>query len=174
MRSVRSKFAWTRPVSGLMSSTPSLDSAIRYPIEPRAEILLHLSHHIPGEGPQVGKPVPVLRGDDEAELMSILATTFCERVTVRRVCLGSVQSAALAIAGGAVPLQVTDMGIGRPAAELHPRDPGLEDDAAHPLSRPPVNGCSLELIGRGLAPANPAAPPLLGTRPHALRTSSAA
>jgi hypothetical protein len=85
----------------------------RHPIEPRAEVLLHLSHHIPGEGPRVGKPVPVLRGDDESALMPILAATFCQRVTVCRVCLGSVQSAALAIAGGAVPLQVTDMGIGR-------------------------------------------------------------
>jgi hypothetical protein len=146
----------------------------RHPIEPRAEVLLHLSHHIPGEGPQFGKPVPVLRGDDEAELMPILAATFCERVTVCHVCLGSVQSAALAIAGGAVPLQVADMGIGRPAAELHARDPGLDDDAAHPRCRPPVNGRSLELIGRALAPANSAAPSLLGTLPHAARTSSAA
>jgi hypothetical protein len=106
--------------------------------------------------------------------MPILATTFCERVAVCRVCLGSVQSAALAIAGGAVPLQVTDMGIGRPTAGLQARDPGLDDDAAHPLSRPLVNRRSLELIGRGLAPANPAAPSLLGALSHASPTSSAA
>jgi hypothetical protein len=116
---------------------PGVGMVDRHPIEPRAEVLLHLSRHIPGEGPRVGKPVPVLRGDDESALMPILAATFCQRVTVCRVCLGSVQSAALAIAGGAVPLQVTDMGIGRPAAELHARDPGLDDDAAHPLSQPP-------------------------------------
>src|SRR5215467_9393183 len=107
---------------------PGVEMVLCNPIEPRAEVLLHLSHHVPGEGPQVGKPVPVLRGDDEAELMPILATTFCERVTVCRVCLGGVQSAALAIAGGAVPLQVTDMGIGRSTAELQARDPGLDDD----------------------------------------------
>jgi hypothetical protein len=146
----------------------------RYPIEPRAEVLRHLSHHIPGEGPQVGKAIPILRGDDEAELMSILAAAGCEHVAVCTVRLGTVQSAAHAIACGAVPLQVTDMGVGGPAAELHARDPRLDDDAAHPLSRPPVNGRLLELIGRGLAPANPAAPSLLGALPSALRTPSAA
>jgi len=104
----------------------------------------------------------------------ILAAAFGERVAVCNFPLGTVQSAAFAIAGGAVPLQVTDMGIGSPAAGLHARDSGLDDDAAHPLSRPPINGHSLELIGRGLAPANPAAPPLLGTLADASRTSSAA
>jgi hypothetical protein len=39
----------------------------RDPIEPRAEVLLHLSHHIQGEGPQVGKAIPILRGDDAAD-----------------------------------------------------------------------------------------------------------
>jgi hypothetical protein len=36
------------------------------------------------------------------------------------------------------------MGTGSPAAELHARDPDLDDDAAHPLSRPPVNGRSIK------------------------------
>jgi hypothetical protein len=95
---------------------PGVEMVDRHPIEPRAEVLLYMSHYIPGEGPQVRKPVPVLRGDDETELMPILAAAFGERVAVCNFPLGTVQSAAFAIAGGAVPLQVTDMGIGSPAA----------------------------------------------------------
>jgi hypothetical protein len=60
---------------------PGVEMVDRHPIEPHAEVLLHLSHHIPGEGPQVGKAVAVLRDNDEAELMPIPPATFCECVT---------------------------------------------------------------------------------------------
>jgi hypothetical protein len=83
--------------------------------------------------------------------MLIPAAAFGERVAVCTFRLGTVQSAALAIAGGAVPLQVTDVGVRSPATELQAYNSGLDDDAAFPRSR--LSYCSLEPIGRGLAPA---------------------
>src|SRR3977135_3989141 len=70
----------------------------RDPIEPSAEILLHLPHHIAGEAAQIGETVAVLRGDDEAELMAVLPTAFGEGLAVRRLGLGAIEPAALPVA----------------------------------------------------------------------------
>ena len=139
----------------------------RDPIEPGAEILLHLPHHVAGEAAQVREPVAVLRSDDKAELVAVLAPALREVLAVRRVGLGTVKPAALAVARRPVALQVADVGVGRPAAQLQPHDPRLDHDAAHPCVRSTLNGHPLEAVGCRLAPADPGASSLPGPRPPA-------
>ncbi len=61
--------------------SPDHDMAVRVagvemidgdPIEPGFEVVLHLAHHVAGEGAQIGKPVAVLGRDDEPELVAVL------------------------------------------------------------------------------------------------------
>jgi len=150
---------------------PGVEMIDSDPVEPRPEVLLHLPHHVAGEGAQVREPVAVLRGDDEAELVAVLPAALRERVAIRNVRPCAVKPAALAIAGRAIALQVTDMGVGRPAAGLQAHDPGLDHDTARPPARPSLGGGSLEPIGHGLAPADAGAPPLPGTALPASRPS---
>ena len=137
----------------------------RDPIQPRAQILLHLPHHVAGEGAQVREVVAVLRGHDEAELVAVFPAALGEGLAVRLVGLGAIEPAALAVPRRAVALQVADMGVGSPAAELQAHDPGLDHDPAHALARATLTGRELQPIGHGLAAADPGAPSLLGPRP---------
>jgi hypothetical protein len=60
------------------SSAPGHDMAVRMagvevlhdrdPVEPCAEILFHLPHHVAGEAAQVRQPIAILRRNDEPEL----------------------------------------------------------------------------------------------------------
>jgi hypothetical protein len=134
----------------------------RNPIELGAEILLHLPHHIAGEGTQVREPITVLRSDDEAKLMAVLPAAFGEGLAVRRVGVGGIKPAALAVPRRAIALQVADVGGGCPATNLEPHDPRLDHDPAHLRIRPTLGGRPLEPIHHGLAPTNPGAPSLPG------------
>src|SRR5450631_1989900 len=52
----------------------------RDPIQPGAQIPLHLPHHVAGEGTQIREVIAVLRGDDEAELVAVLSASLDERL----------------------------------------------------------------------------------------------
>jgi hypothetical protein len=134
----------------------------RDPIEPGAKILLHLPHHVAGEAAQVREAITILRRDDEAKLVAVLAAAFSERLAVCRLGLGAIEPAALAVACRAVALQVADMGVSRPAAGLQAHDPRLDHDTAHALARTAIGGHPFELIGRCLTPSDPGASPLSG------------
>src|SRR6202011_4925903 len=95
----------------------------RDPVEPGAEVLLHLPHQVAGEGAQIRELVAILRSDDEAELMAVLSAALREGAPVGPVSVGTVQPAALAIAGRTVALEIADMGIGGAAADFEPHDP---------------------------------------------------
>ena len=56
----------------------------RDPVELRSEVLLHLLHHVAGEGAKVGKLVAVFGRDDESELMAILSPLLQKRAAVRQ------------------------------------------------------------------------------------------
>src|SRR5258707_928696 len=63
---------------------------------------------------------------------------------------------SLAFAGRAVALQVADVGIGRPAGDLEPHNPCLDDDPPHPLAGPAHLRRKLEPIGHRPAATDPA------------------
>ena len=141
----------------------------RDPVEPGAEILFHLPHHVAGEAAQVREPVAILGRDDEAELVAIPLAALDQGPPIHPVAVRSIELAASAIAGGAVALQVAEMSKGCPAADLQPNDTRLDDDAPHALARTSLPCCELQPIGRGLAPADPRAASL----PGPCRTGSA-
>ena len=139
----------------------------RDPVQPRAQILLHLPHHVTGEGTQVREVVAVLRGDDEAELVAVLPAALGEGLAVRLLGLGAIEPAALPITRRAVALKVKDVGVGSPAAQLEAHDPRLDHDPAHALARATLTSRELQPIRHRLAAADPGAPSLLGPCPHA-------
>ena len=57
------------------------------PIELRAEILLHLSHQLAGEGFEVGNIHGVLGRDDEPEMMAVLFGTLRKGATINLAAL---------------------------------------------------------------------------------------
>lgn len=111
------------------------------PVEARLEVLLHLPHEVAGEGPQVGHVARVLRRDDEAELMTVLASALDEGAAVRLVLDRRIGVALLAVAGDAIAFEIAEMSVDRFAhraahlrtmraalrIELH--DARLDDDA---------------------------------------------
>ena len=140
----------------------------RHPVELRSEVLLHLRHHVAGEGAQVGEPVAVLGGDDEAELMPILASAL-QKLAARNLVtiLGPIEPAPLSFPVGPVALQVAQMGVGALASDFQPDDPRLHHDAALPLARSAPLGGKLQPIGRRLASADATALPFPGPAPRA-------
>ena len=104
----------------------------RHPVEPRSQVLLHLGHKVAGELAQVPDLFAVLGRDDEAELVAVFPPALHEGVSVRVVGVRAVEPAALAVAGDAVPLQVTDVGVSRLATAPQPHDPGLHHRPAEP------------------------------------------
>jgi hypothetical protein len=55
----------------------------RDPIEPGAEVLFDLPHHVSGKRPRVREPVNVRRSNDEPELMVVLPSALGEPLAVR-------------------------------------------------------------------------------------------
>ena len=97
----------------------------RHPIELGPEVGLHLAHHLAGEAAQVGQAVAVLGRHDEAEGMPVALATLDEGLAIFLVALRPIELTALAVAGRAVPLDVSQMRAGRPAAGALTDDPRL-------------------------------------------------
>jgi hypothetical protein len=76
----------------------------RNPVELRSQVLLHLPHHVAGEGTQVCKPLAILWRDDEAELMAVLPPAFHKSLAIGFISLSAVEPARFAIATGTVAL----------------------------------------------------------------------
>src|SRR3546814_15459761 len=98
----------------------------------RAHLRRHLPHP-PARGPlQIVIFGTVLRGDDEAELGTVIYLPLNECLAVRPIVLGRVELTAFTIAGDAVALDVTQMRAGRaqPLGFVEPDDPRLHHDAA--------------------------------------------
>ena len=67
------------------------------PVELGVEVGFHLLHQIAGGLPQVGQFHAVLRRDDEAELVAVVASAFDEGAAVLHVALGGIGLALLAV-----------------------------------------------------------------------------
>src|ERR1019366_1537133 len=76
----------------------------RDPLEMRAQVTFHLRHELSCERLQVPDLGGVLRGHDEAELMSIASHPFLERLRINLILRGPVELPRATFAGDTVAL----------------------------------------------------------------------
>src|SRR6266849_6216456 len=84
----------------------------RHPIELRSQVSFDLAYEVAGEAGQVSELRAVLRRDDDAKLVTIVLAAIEEGIAVGPVLRRRIQPAALAIARGAVALNITKMSSG--------------------------------------------------------------
>src|SRR6266581_704013 len=84
----------------------------RDPIELRSQVTFEFAHEVAGEAGQVSELRALLRRDDDAKLMAIVLAAIEEGIAVGPVLRRRIQPAALAIARGAVALNITQMSGG--------------------------------------------------------------
>src|SRR6266700_1657458 len=84
----------------------------RHPIELRSQVTFEFAHEVAGEAGQVSELRALLRRDDDAKLMAIVLAPIEEGIAVGPVLRRRIQPAALAIARGAVALNITQMSGG--------------------------------------------------------------
>lgn len=92
----------------------------RDPVEPVAQVGVHLVHQTARGLPQVGQHHPLLGGDDQAELEPIFPTPVKERGAISHVLVGGTDLVVLAIADHAVAFQIAQMRVHRHAADELP------------------------------------------------------
>jgi hypothetical protein len=109
---------------------PGVEVIDRNPVELRAEVVLGLCHHPADKRLKVIILGTILGGDDEAKLVPITRPAFKERASVGASIAGTVQRAALAIAGRAIPLQIAKVRDGTGGTLASQLDDARLDD--HP------------------------------------------
>src|SRR5882757_8375896 len=81
----------------------------RDPIELRSQVTFAFAHEVAGEAREITEAHTVLRRDDDAKLVAIVLAAIEEGIAVGPVLRRRIQPAALAIARGAVALNITQM-----------------------------------------------------------------
>src|SRR5216684_2481881 len=84
----------------------------RDPIELRSQVSFDLAYEVAGEAREVAELRAVLRRDDDAKLVAVVLAAIEEGIAVGPVLRRRIQPAALAIARGAVALNITEMSGG--------------------------------------------------------------
>ncbi len=84
----------------------------RHPIELRSQVSFDLAYEVAGEAREVAELRAVLRRDDDAKLVAVVLAAIEEGIAVGPVLRRRIQPAALAIARGAVALNITEMSGG--------------------------------------------------------------
>ncbi len=84
----------------------------RDPIELRSQVTFEFAHQVAGEAREVAEAHTVLRRDDDAKLMAVVLAAIEEGVAMGAVLRRRIEPAALAIARGAVALNITEMSGG--------------------------------------------------------------
>src|SRR6266852_3230483 len=84
----------------------------RDPIELRSQVSFEFAHEVAGEAGQVAEAHTVLRRDNDAELVAIVLAAIEEGIAVGPVLRRRIKPPALAIARGAVALNITEMSGG--------------------------------------------------------------
>ena len=85
----------------------------RDPVELRPEVGFHLLHQVARGGAQIGQLHAVLGRDDEAELMTIVASPLQESAAILHVAFGRIDLALRTILRHAVPFEVTQVRVHR-------------------------------------------------------------
>ena len=81
----------------------------RDPVQPGAEVALHLGNEIAREGLEVRHLGGILRRSDEAEVVSVVMAASCERMVSDAVLSSAEHVRLLAVAGDAVAFQVSNV-----------------------------------------------------------------
>ena len=84
----------------------------RDPVELRSQVTFEFAHEVAGEAREIAEAHTVLRRDDDAELVAIVLATIEEGIAVGPVLRRRIKPPALAIARGAVALNITQMSGG--------------------------------------------------------------
>ena len=110
----------------------------RHPVEAGVEVAFHLGHQAAHEGLQIVKLGPVLRRDDEAELMAVAVAALQKFLAVGLIARGVVELAGLALPRDAIALDIFEVRLRRAdPLTLELDDPCL-DDHATPAGGPPA------------------------------------
>ncbi|MAN88743.1 MAG: hypothetical protein CL555_18655 [Algoriphagus sp.] len=139
----------------------------RHPIELGAEVGFHPAHEVAGIGRKVRQLRAVVGRDDEPELVAVILAAFQEGVAIRAVLGARIKLAALAVARGAVALDIAQMGVRLPALSRVKDVALLNHDATR--ARLPMMPAAAEIAG---ADEDRAAPALhaLAARQDRMRT----
>jgi hypothetical protein len=84
----------------------------RDPVELRSQVTFEFGHEVAGEAGEIAEAHTVLRRDDDAKLVAVVLAAIEEGVAVGPILRRRIQPAALAIARGAVALNITQMSGG--------------------------------------------------------------
>src|SRR5258708_1524814 len=87
----------------------------RDPIELRSQVSFEFAHEVAGKAGEVAEAHTVLGRDDDAKLVAVVLAAIEEGIDVGPVLRRGIQPAALAIARGAVALNITHMSGGATA-----------------------------------------------------------
>ena len=111
----------------------------RDPVEPGAEVLLHVGDELAGEGLEVADLGGVLRRDDEPEMMAVVLAALGEGALVRFIARGIEHPRRLAVFGHTFAFQIGDV-LGQwrraKACALVAHDPRLGHHAAGIRAQP--------------------------------------
>lgn len=83
------------------------------PVEPGAEIALHLSHVLAGEASEIAELPPVFRRDDEAELVAVLAAALQEGLAIGLILERRIAASLLPVGCDPVALEIAQMSVDR-------------------------------------------------------------
>ena len=84
----------------------------RDPVELRSQVTFEFGHEVAGEAGEVAELRAVLRRDDDAKLVAIVLAAIEEGIAVGPILRRRIKPPALAIARGAVALNITEMSGG--------------------------------------------------------------
>jgi len=79
------------------------------PVEPGAEILLHVGKQFAGESPDIGELACIFGRDDKAEVVPVVGTAFGEGTAINRLVTAAKQFGILPVPGHPIALQVCQM-----------------------------------------------------------------
>jgi len=109
-----------------------------HPIDLSAEILLHLSDEVAGEGFEVRHFQRVVGRDDEAEMVAVVLAALGEGASIRLFLSRPEQPRLLAVAGHPVAAQIIEMRAERRGARGMPDHTRLDHRAARARGDEPV------------------------------------
>jgi len=100
------------------------------PVELGSEVPFGLLHKLPSKGFEVGEPVCIIGGDDEAEVVAIAIASFRESQMIGIVALGIERPASAAVLAYPIASQVSEMSFKRRQPAFEPRYPRFDDHDA--------------------------------------------
>src|SRR6516164_2277565 len=108
---------------------PGIEMVHRHPIELRSQVSFELAHEVAGEAGEIAELRALFGRDDEAKLMAIVLAAIEKGIAVGPVLRRRIEPTTLAIARGAVALNITQMSGGAPVLSGSTDGARLDHDA---------------------------------------------